>query len=243
MHSFDRSEFVRGYRDGIPIGIGYLAVSFSLGITARECGFTAFQGFIASITTIASAGEYIGFTLFAANATLLQLIIMTLITNARYMLMGFALAQRLPENASMKTRLFTGVSITDEIFGITIARPGYVNPFYSFGACCMAAPLWAVGTALGISMGNILPARVVSALGVAIFGMFIAIIIPACRKDRAVMLAVVVSFAASFFIRYIPVLSTLSAGNRTIILTLLISAGAALLFPVKDTDSAEVSEP
>ncbi len=236
MNSTNRSEFIKGLRDGVPIGIGYLAVSFSLGITARECGFTALQGFIASITTIASAGEYIGFTLFAANATLLQLIIMTLITNARYTLMGFALSQRMPEGASLKTRLFTGVSITDEIFGITIARPGPVNPYYPFGAAAMSAPLWSIGTALGITMGNILSARIVSALGVALFGMFLAVIIPVCRKDRAAALAVIASFAASGCARFIPFLKSLSAGNRTILLTLVISALFAVLFPVPDKD-------
>ena len=96
--SKSRQPFIRGMRDGIPIGLGYFAVAFSLGITARDCGFSALQGFVASITTYASAGQYIGFTLYAAQATLLQLIIMTIITNARYVLMGFALNQRLPED-------------------------------------------------------------------------------------------------------------------------------------------------
>lgn len=236
MNPVTRSEFAKGFRDGVPIGIGYLAVSFSLGITARESGFTAFQGFIASLITTASAGEYIGFTLFAANATLFQLFVMMLITNARYMLMGFALAQRMPENSSLKKRLLTGVPITDEIFAITISRPGYVSTVYSFGAYAIAAPMWALGTALGITMGNILSAGLVSALSVALFGMFLAVITPACKKDRAVSLAVMVSFAASYGIRFVPRLRDLSAGNRTILLTLLISAGAAVLRPVKEND-------
>lgn len=233
MSHNNRAGFIRGMRDGIPIALGYFAVAFSLGITARDCGFSAFQGFIASITTYASAGQYIGFTLYAAEATLIQLIIMTVITNARYLLMGFALNQRLPENTTMGGRLLTGLSITDEIFGITIAQPGQISPLYPFGALVCAVPCWAAGTALGISVGSILPGRIVSALSVSLFGMFLAVIIPACRKDKIVAGTVAVSFAASYAAIHAPVISRLSSGNRTILLTIVISAAAALLFPVK----------
>lgn len=232
MSANDKAGFTRGMRDGIPIAMGYFAVAFSLGITARSCGFSPFQGFFASFTTYASAGEYIGFTLYAARATILQLIIMTIITNARYLLMGFALNQRLPEHTPISQRLVAGLTITDEIFGITIAQPGQVNPWYPFGAFAVAMPCWAIATAVGIAMGDILPARVVSALGVALFGMFLAVIIPACRKDKIVALVVAVSFGASFAAVHAPLISQLSAGNRTILLTIAISAAAALLFPV-----------
>ena len=154
MSKSRQPAFIRGMRDGIPIGLGYFAVAFSLGITARDCGFSALQGFVASITTYASAGQYIGFTLYAAEATLLQLIIMTIITNARYVLMGFALNQRLPEDTPMSRRLLAGLCITDEIFGITIAKQGYIEPIYSFGALIVSAPLWALGTALGRGTGR-----------------------------------------------------------------------------------------
>ena len=222
-----------GMRDGIPIALGYFAVAFSLGITARDCGFSALQGFAASFTTYASAGQYIGFTLYGAGATLIQLIIMTIITNARYVLMGFALNQRLPEGSSMGKRLLAGLTITDEIFGITIARPGYVNPWYSFGAFVISMPMWSIGTALGITVGNILSAQLVSALSVALFGMFLAVIFPACRKDRFVFLVVIVSFAASYAIAHLPGLSALSTGNRTIMLTIVISAAAAIVRPAR----------
>ena len=235
MSITDKAGFARGMRDGIPIAMGYFAVAFSLGITARDCGFSALQGFVASLSTYASAGQYIGFTLYAARATLIQLIIMTVITNARYVLMGFALNQRLPENTSMGKRLLTGLSITDEIFGITIAQPGQINPFYPFGALVTAVPCWAAGTAVGIALGSILPARLVSALSIALFGMFLAVIVPACRKDKVVAAVVIVSFAASYAAIHAPVISNLSSGNRTILLTVVISAAAALLFPVKDS--------
>lgn len=230
----NRDIFLNGYRHGIPIGLGYFAVAFSLGIAARGYGFSAAQGFLASLLTYASAGQYMGFALYATNATLIELIILTFIINARYILMGFALNQRMPEGTPLRTRLLVNSCITDEIFGITIARPGVPTPFYTFGALIASVPMWALGTALGISMGNILPLRVVSALSVALFGMFIAVIIPPARKDRAIGLAVATSFALSLAFNYLPLVSELSEGNRTIILTILISAAFAALIPRPD---------
>ena len=174
---------MEGMRDGLPIGLGYFAVSFSLGIVARNAGLNAFQGFLASLLTNASAGEYAIFTLIAANATYFEVAIMTLITNARYLLMSCALSQRFSPDTGIGHRLLLGYDVTDELFGITIARKGMINPFYTYGAMCLAIPGWSIGTALGVIAGNILPFRVVSALSVALYGMFIAIIIPPVRTE------------------------------------------------------------
>jgi predicted branched-subunit amino acid permease len=225
-----------GIRDSIPIGLGYLAVSFSLGIAARDVGLTAFQGFLASLLNNASAGEYAGFTLIAANATYFEIILVTLIANARYLLMSCALSNRFAPNTPLRHRLLMGYAITDELFGITIARPGYLDPYYSYGAMLIAVPCWATGTALGVFAGNLLPLRVISALSVAFFGMFIALIIPPSRKNKVVAFFVLISFAASYAANSLPVISNLSSGTRTIILTVIISAVAALLFPVKQDE-------
>ena len=131
-----REIFMQGYRNGIPIGFGYFAVAFSLGIAARDYGFSALQGFFASLITYASAGQYMGFALYATNTTLAELMVLMFIINARYILMGFALNQRMPEGTPLRTRLLVGSCITDEIFGITIARPGIPTPYYTFGAHC-----------------------------------------------------------------------------------------------------------
>ncbi len=223
--------FLEGVRDGFPIGLGYFAVAFSLGIAARGYGFTPFQGFLASLLTYASAGQYIGFSIYAANATLLQLVILTAITNLRYILMGLALNQRMPEGTSLGRRMLVGSCITDEIFGVTIARPGVPDPWFTFGALCTAVPMWAAGTAVGISMGSILPDSVVSALSVALFGMFLAVIVPQARRDKKVLAAVAASFACSYAASAIPAAASLSAGTRTIILTVSISSFFALAFP------------
>jgi len=190
------------------------------------------QGFIASLFNNASAGEYAAFSLIAAGATYVEVAIITLIANARYLLMSCALAQRFAPGTPFFHRLIIGYDVTDELFGITIARPGYLNPFYTYGAITLAAPAWAMGTALGIVAGNLLPLRAVSALSVALYGMFLAIIIPPARKNKVVAVLVALSFALSFVCNFLPGIASLSDGTRTILLTVLISCGAAVLFPV-----------
>ena len=230
-----RRVFRAGLRDGLPIGLGYFAVSFSLGIAARSAGLTPFQGFLASLLNNASAGEYAGFTMIAADATYLEIALITLITNARYLLMSCALSQRFAPGTALHHRLLGGFDVTDELFAIAIARPGYLHPWYSYGAMSVAMPGWAFGTAIGIAAGSLLPGRIVSALSVALFGMFLAVIIPPARKSRVVAILVAVSFAASAAAEYF--LPMISGGLRTIVLTLAISVAAALLRPVKQEEN------
>ena len=234
--------YIEGVKAGIPIGLGYFAVAFSLGIAARDYGFNAFQGFLASLFTYASAGQYIGFSLYAANGTLLTLIVLTAITNLRYILMGFALNQGMPAGTPLGTRMLVGTCITDEIFSVTIARPGIPTPWFTFGALLTAAPMWAAGTAVGISMGSILPARIVSALSVALFGMFIASIIPPARKDRAVAFAIAVSFACSYACEHVPGIKDFSSGTRLTILAIGISALFAVIMPRADEEDKKLEE-
>ncbi|MBP3759421.1 MAG: AzlC family ABC transporter permease [Firmicutes bacterium] len=239
MGRFEQTKkeiFLTGLKNGIPIAVGYFAVAFSLGITARSCGFNAFQGFLASMTSYASAGQYIGFTLYAANSTLLQLVIMMLITNARYLLMGIALNQKIREGTPIGPRIMIGMTITDEIFGVTISRPGYVNPYFNAGVWSIALIFWSLGTAMGIAVGNILPLRAVSAMSVALYGMFLASIIPPVRKDKAIGIVIAFSFAFSYLFTVLPGVSELSSGNRTILLAVVISAAAALIAPRKNEE-------
>ena len=225
---FSRKVFCDGMRDGVPIALGYFAVSFSLGIAARKAGFTPFQGFLVSLLNNASAGEYAAFALIMANATYFEVAVITLIANARYLLMSCALAQRFAPETPFWHRLLIGYDVTDELFGITIARPGSLNPYYTYGAILLAAPAWASGTALGII-----------ALSVALYGMFLAIIIPPARKDRVVAVLVIISFALSFLCSYLPGISALSEGTRTILLTVAISGAAAVLFPVRQEENED----
>lgn len=221
-------------RDGFPIGLGYFAVSFSLGIIAKKGGLTPIVGFFSSLFVRASAGEYAGYTSIATHASYWELVIITIIANARYLLMNCALSQKFSSATGIVKRILVGACCTDEIFGISIAWPGYLKPSYTFGATAIAGPMWALGTALGIVAGGTLPVRAVSALSVALYGMFLAIIVPPSKKDKAVAMAVVASFALSYLFSILPVVKTISAGTRTIILTIVIAAVAALLKPVPD---------
>ena len=231
-----RAVFLSGARDGVSIGLGYFAVSFALGIAARNAGMTAFQGFLMSWLGMASAGEYAAITVIAAGASYLEMALVSLIANARYLLMSFALSQRLSPETGIGHRLAIGYSVTDELFGIAVAQPKPLSPLYSYGSYAVTIPMWAAGTALGVVMGNVLPVRVVSALSVALFGMFIAVIIPPARKNRVVLLFVALSFLASFLLSRLPVTAALSSGTRTIILTVALAAAAAAFFPVGDDE-------
>lgn len=230
----NQKAFREGMRDGLPIGVGYLAVAFSLGITARSAGFTPFQGFLVSLLCNASAGEYAGISLIAAGAAYLEVAVMILVANARYLLMSCAMSQRVKPGLSVFHRMLMAFDITDELFAVAIARPGYMNPNYTYGAVIMAAPFWAVGTALGCVAGNLMSPRLVSALSVALFGMFLAVIIPPARKDKVIAGLIAVCFAASYGAARLPVISSVSSGTRTIILTVVIAAAAAVLFPRKE---------
>ena len=164
--------------------------------------------------------------------------LLTLIANARYLLMSCALSQRLRPDMPIYHRLIIGFDITDELFGLAINRPGMLEPPYYYGAMIMAMPMWALGTALGVLAGSVLPAALVSALSVALYAMFLAIIIPQARKDRVVRVLVPICFALSFAFSRLPGLKTLSEGTRTIVLTIAVSAAAALLCPRKEARNA-----
>ncbi len=237
-----RSAFLRGMKDGVPIGLGYFAVAFSLGIAVRNAGMTAFQGFLMSWLGMASAGEYAAVTVIAAGGTYLEMAAMTVVANIRYLLMSFALSQRLSPETGLLHRLLIGYSVTDELFGIAVNEPMPLDPKYSYGSYVVAIPCWAAGTALGVIAGNLLPARVVSALSVALFGMFIAVIIPPARKNRVVLLFVALSFAASWLAAKLPLVSALSSGTRTILLTVVLASAAAALFPVKEEEEEAQSD-
>lgn len=238
MTTENKACFQHGMRDGSPIALGYFAVAFTLGIAAKKAGLSAIQALVASALNNASAGEYAGFALIAAGSTYLETAIMTLVVNARYLLMSCALSQKLRPDTPLRHRMTIAYDVTDEIFGICIAQPGYLNPWYAYGAIVVALPGWAFGTFLGVIMGNVLPTRVVSALSVGLYGMFLAIIIPPARKNRVIAGVVAIGFAASFLVNRLSLFDKLSTGIKTIALTVALALVAAVLFPT-DTVNAE----
>lgn len=224
--------YISGMRDGAPVAAAYFAVSFALGITAGKIGFTALQAFFASITNNASAGEYAAFSLIALGAGFSEVAIVELITNARYFLMAATLSQKFSPNTPFYHRFIVGFGLTDEIFALNIAKEGYLVPAYTYGAMSVAIPAWATGTALGVLVGDILPIFVVSALGVALYGMFLSIVIPPTTEDRTLAVVVIASFALSTVFQKISVFDGISSGVKTIILTVSISIVAAIVKPI-----------
>ena len=226
MKSTNLTNYREGLRDGIPIALGYLAVSFTLGIAARNLHIRALPATIMSLVNFTSAGEFAALGIISAGAPYLEMIISQAIINLRYLLMSCALSQKLAPDTSLFHRFWTGFFITDEIFGVSSGRPGYLNPFYTYGTASIAIPGWALGTCLGVILGTALPDRITRALSVALYGMFAGL--------------VVLSMLASYLFTMIPALSGISSGMRVIILTVLISGAAAFLFPIKeDPNNAE----
>ena len=234
-----RNEIVSGLRDGIPIAMGYFAVAFSLGIIAKKAGLTASLGFVSSFFTRASAGEYGVYTLVAINAAYVEIVAMSLVANLRYMLMSAALSQKIAPGTPWYHRVLMACCITDEVFGISVNHKGYTPPAYTYSAALVSTFCWASGCAAGIIAGGLLSSAIVSALSVALYGMFIAIIMPPSRTDRNVLYAVMSSFVLSGLCAIAPVVSEWSPGTRTIVLTVLISSVAAWLKPIKETNDGE----
>lgn len=229
-----RENFCAGMRDGIPIALGYLAVSFTLGIACRNIGMDAIEAFVMSLTNLTSAGEFAALSFIAASSALWEIALSQFVINLRYLLMSFSLSQKLAPGTRWYHRLLVGYGVTDEIFGISVAVPGYLDPYYTYGAVCLSAPGWALGTYLGVVLGNIMPASVVTALSVALYGMFIAVIVPPTKTNRVLGLIVLFSIGASWLFTKLPVLSEISGGMRIIILTVVIAGAAAILFPRKE---------
>ena len=232
-------NFLRGMRAGVPISLGYFAVALSLGMAAAKAGMTAFQATLTSFLINASAGEYIGFTLIAAQASYIEVFVMEAVANARYLLMSCALSQKLSPKATTAQRLLLGYCITDEVFGASISEEGYLDPKFTYGAMMVAVPGWSLGTLCGVLIGSLLPAWLVGALSISLYGMFISVFIPEAKRNKVVAALVAVSFAASFAFMKIPLFDGISEGIKIIILTVVISLIAAIIFPVKEESENE----
>ena len=237
----EQNSFGKGIRDGIPICLGYLAVSFALGIKATVAGLLPWEAALMSFLNVTSAGEAAGIALIGSETSYFELGFTQLIINIRYLLMSCALSQKLSQKTGLLHRLLVGYGVTDEIFGISVTCQGNLSPYYSYGAICVAVPGWTIGTLLGAVMGELLPARVVAALSVALYAMFIAIVLPPAKKSRIIAVLVAVSMLASAALTFICdklSLTWFTEGFRIVALTVVISLVAAILFPVK-TDEKE----
>ena len=223
-------SFRKGIRQGIPIALGYLSVSFSFGILAIQSGLTVLEAVLVSVTNLTSAGQVAGVQLIAASAAMPELILAEFIINIRYALMSLALSQKADRSFTLPHRLLASYGVTDEIFAVSSIQTEPLKPAYMYGLTVIATFGWTLGTFLGASAGTLLPAQITQALGIALYGMFLAIIVPPARKSRGILAAVLIAAAISVILHY--VLRFISGGFAMILAAVIAAAVCAKLFPV-----------
>lgn len=227
-------SFVKGLKHGLPIGLGYLSVSFTFGMKAVADGLTPMQAVVISMANLTSAGQFAGLPLMVGGASMMEMALTQLIINLRYALMSLSLSQHLESDMTTPRRMLFAFANTDEIFAVASAQPEKVGHYYLYGLMVMPFLGWSLGTLLGAVAGQMLPVFFRTALGIAIYGMFLAIILPPARREKPVRAVVCLAVALSLCFRYIPVLSGLSSGFVIIICAVAASAAGALLFPIKE---------
>ncbi|MDY6313558.1 MAG: AzlC family ABC transporter permease [Clostridia bacterium] len=223
-----RSLFLKGIAAGVPIGLGYFAVSVGIGVAAVSAGLNVITALLISMTNLTSAGQVAGISLIAAGGSLIEMALTQAVINLRYSLMGITLSQKLDSSFTTPHRLILSAFITDEIFGVASTQLS-VNVRYMYGLATVPYIGWAAGTFVGAAAGSVLPASAVSALGLAIYGMFTAIVVPAMKRDRGVTVSVIIAAAVSTAIHFIPSLKFISYGFAVIISSVAAAAVSAYL--------------
>lgn len=241
MTSESSQWYFRGMRNAVPIGLGYFAVSFTLGIAAKKTGLTAIQAALMSAAMHASAGQFAAYGLIGAGAGVMEMVVTEFVINLRYLLMSGALSQKVRQDKSCIHRFFMAFCVTDEIFGISMAVPEKLHPAYMYGAMSVASPGWILGTFFGALMGMVMPGRVLSAMNVALYGMFLAVVVPPAKKSKIIAGAVLISMAVSGCFQLIPGARNLSSGFQIILLTVMIAGIFAVLFPVEEEEKKHAS--
>ena len=230
-------QFLKGVIHGIPIFLGYLSVSFGFGIMAVRSGLSVAEAAAISLFNLTSAGQAAGVGIIAAGGSLIEMVLAQFTINLRYALMSLSLTQKLDKTFTLPHRLLAAYGITDEIFALASAQPGTITPWYMYGMISVSTLGWCLGTLLGGAAGSILPAAVSDALGIMLYGMFIAIVVPPARRERGVLAAALAAAVLSVVIYYfVPVISS---GFSVMICGIAAAAGAAVLFPRRGEENKE----
>lgn len=226
-----KTEFLSGLRDSLPVGIGYFAVSFGFGISALSLGIKVFYATLMSLTNLTSAGQFAAISVIAASAPVINMIITEAVINSRYALMSLSLSQRLGADFGVLPRLIISFYNTDEIFAIAMSREKPLTKPYMYGLGPLPIIGWSLGTFLGGAAGSILPISLLTALSVALYGMFVAIVVPQVKREKETAIACALAVVFSCVFAFVPIFKGLS-GGLSVVLTALISAGiCAVLFP------------
>ena len=231
-----KQEFLEGIRDGIPICLGYFSVSMAFGLTAVLSGIPIWAAVVISLTNLTSAGQFAGMNLIAARGALVEIGLTTLIINIRYFLMSISVSQKVDQKMTMKERMAVAFGITDEIFAVSMQRDHELTTAYMAGLILTPVLGWTGGTLVGAVATSLMPPILSNAFGIALYGMFIAIIVPPAKEQKNVLFAVLLAIAASVACKYIPIIKNLSSGWTIILITLVVCVIAAWLFPVEERE-------
>lgn len=236
------NSFRTGLKEGLPVCMGYFSVAFAFGIFTVESCLTVWQAVLISLLNLTSAGQLAVVPIIASGGTLLELALSQLIINSRYSLMSVALGQKLSRKVSLPEKLFIAYGNTDEIFAVSVSNEGELGTRYMAGLILLPVLGWTGGTLVGAVAGNILPAIVSSALGIAIYGMFIAIVVPVAKKEKATALCVVTTIALSLAFKFLPFLSVIPSGFTMIICAVVASVIFAIVAPIKEDAEVQSNE-
>lgn len=239
MSKMKRQDFQYGLRDGVPIALGYFSVSFSFGIMALGGGLSIFQAALTSLTNVTSAGQFAGLQIIIAGGTLLEMAATQLIINLRYALMSLSLSQKLSRDVTLWQRFVIAFANTDEIFAVAMSHHKELTFSYIIGLQLLPVVGWTAGTACGAAAGSMLPAAINSALSVALYGMFLAVVIPAAKRARPVLVTALLAAMLSCILYYVPCFSQISAGMSIILSTVIASSIGAVVFPVSQERGEE----
>lgn len=234
-----KSLFLRGMKDGLPIGLGYLSVSFAFGITAVLRGVPAWIALLISMTNLTSAGQLAGLDLMVVGCTMGEMILTQCVINMRYALMSISLSQKMDATVRLRDRLLFSFGNTDEVFAVASGQPGRVGRYYLFGLIVPPYIGWSMGTLFGSVASGLLPASVMTALGIAIYGMFVAIVIPPARKSKPVALVLACSIFLACLFRWVPVINRVSSGFVIIICAVIAAVLGAVFAPIPDEEGGE----
>ena len=235
----NKQEFKEGIRDGFPICLGYISVSMAFGLTAVKSGLPLWAAVLVSLTNVTSAGQFAGVNLLLAQSSYIQLMITTFIINLRYFLMSISVSQKVEAKFGIKERLIASFGITDEVFAVSMQRRSELTFSYMLGLIVTPIAGWTFGTLIGAVATTLLPEALTDAMGIMLYGMFIAIIIPPARENRSVLIAILLAIGASYAFAYVPALSAMSGGWSVIIITVGVSALMAWLFPIAEDTSSD----
>lgn len=227
------NSFIRGVKAGFPIGLGYLSVSFTFGIMAVSYGFSWWQAVLISMTTVTSAGQFAGIGVMIHPGQYIEMLVSQITINIRYSFMSIALSQKVDSRFHGIFRWLFAFMMTDEIFAVASQEKNVTRSFFG-GLCVLPYLGWTLGTLLGALLGNVLPSRLMSALSLAIYGMFVAIVVPEMKKEKAVVFVVILALCFSCLFTYVPLLSKISSGLSISICAILAAAAGAILYPVNE---------